>query len=67
MCRPSGASCFSSSPPTAPAVGYNLSSLTGLALPEKQNQFLHIDVMEWYHPSVFVRQQENTRTGAQPA
>jgi hypothetical protein len=35
--------------------------------PENLNQFLGIDVLEWYHPSVFVRQQENTRKGVPPA
>jgi hypothetical protein len=34
---------------------------------EKLNQFLGLDVLEWHHPSVFVRQQEYTRKGVPPA
>jgi len=35
--------------------------------PEKQNQILGVDVLEWYHPIVRIRQQENTRKGVPPA
>jgi len=30
-------------------------------------QFLGINVLEWYHPSAFVRHQENTRKAVPPA
>ena len=35
--------------------------------PEKLNQFLGVDVLKWYDPSVFVRQWENTRKDLPPA
>jgi hypothetical protein len=35
--------------------------------PEKLNQSLGMNVLEWYQFSVFVRQLENTRKGAPPA
>src|SRR6266481_3966931 len=38
MCRPTGALSYSITSPTASAVGYDLSSLTGLVLAVAQNQ-----------------------------
>lgn len=35
--------------------------------PEKLNRFLGVDVLERGHPSMFARQQENTRKGVPPA
>jgi hypothetical protein len=34
--------------------------------PEKQNQFLGVEVLEWYHPTG-MRRQEKNRKGAPPA
>jgi hypothetical protein len=35
--------------------------------PEKLNQFLGVDVLEWYHPYVGCRQEEKMRKGGPPA
>jgi len=35
--------------------------------PEKVNQFLGVDVPEWYHPNWMPRQEEKLRKGAPPA
>jgi len=35
--------------------------------PENLSHFLGIDVLKWYHPSAFVRHQENTRKAVPPA
>ena len=67
MCRPSWVFRFSSSRPHRSRSGLQSAVPTGLAPPEKLNQFLGIDVLEWYHPSVSMRQQENTRKGVPPA
>jgi hypothetical protein len=35
--------------------------------PEKQNQFLGVDVLEWYHPCVSYRQEKKPRQDGPPA
>jgi hypothetical protein len=35
--------------------------------PKKRTQLLGVDVLEWYYPTAYPRQQENTRKGVPPA
>lgn len=35
--------------------------------PEKRIPSLHVDVMEWYHPTALSRQEEDSRKGWAPA
>jgi hypothetical protein len=35
--------------------------------PENLNQSLGVDILEWYYPTVCLRQQQNTRKGVPPA